>query len=125
MAKVIHKGIKEDGTIDAEVISTPVQITQLIGKFPKMCEADICNALREIRESAEQDERIRKIYAKALKDRNHKGKEILPPSEEKKLINRGVEAVKRCVKNHDIASAYAILKLCKAIAGDRFTVELM
>lgn len=118
MAKVIRKGIKEDGTIDAEVVSTPVLITQLIAKLPNMCEAAICKELEEIRQSAEKDESIRKIYADSLKERGS------DRQREKEVITDGIDAIIRCVKNHDMESAVAIIKLCKAIAGDRFKVEL-
>lgn len=67
MGKTIIKGVKKDGTFDVERKSTPVLITELIGKLPGMCEADICKALEEIRLSAEQDERIRKSYVQVIK----------------------------------------------------------
>ena len=76
MAKVIHKGIKEDGTIDTEVIQTPALITELIGKFPNMCEAAIRIELEEIRKSSEMDERIRKDWGKILKDHKKRRDEI-------------------------------------------------
>ena len=68
MAKVIVHGMKEDGTVDVESISTAILVTQLIEKLPNMCEAKVCEALEEIRLSAEQDARVRQSYAKALKD---------------------------------------------------------
>lgn len=140
MAKVIKKGFKEDGTIDTEVVSTPVLITQLIAKLPNMCEAAICKELEEIRRSAEQDERIRKCYVEALKEHGiademkaeiKKAKAQISekmrgsePKREKEVIIDGIDAIRRCVKNHDMESAVAIIKLCKAIAGDRFKVEV-
>ena len=72
MAKVIIHGMKEDGTVDAERISTAILVTQLIEKLPNMCEAKVCEALEEIRLSAEQDARVRQSYAKALKEKNKK-----------------------------------------------------
>lgn len=70
MAKVTIKGINEDGSVESEVKSTPVLITELIGNLPGMCEYAITKALQEIRESAEMDERNRKMYAKLLKEKN-------------------------------------------------------
>lgn len=70
MSKVIIRGIKEDGTIDAESKSTAMLVTELIEKLPKMHEADICKALEEIRLSAERDTRIRQTYARVIKERN-------------------------------------------------------
>ena len=67
MAKVIIHGTKEDGTVDAETISTAILVTQLIEKLPNMCEAKVCEAMEEIRLSAEHDARVRQSYAKALK----------------------------------------------------------
>lgn len=67
MAIIIHRGIKENGLIDAEIKRTPVLVTELIHDFPKLCEFEICERLREIRESAERDERISMIYVDALK----------------------------------------------------------
>lgn len=68
MSKIIHRGVKENGLIDAEIVWTPVLITQLIHDLPKLCEHDIYKRLCEIRESSEQDERIRGIYAGVLKE---------------------------------------------------------
>lgn len=67
MAIIIHKGIKENGLIDAEIKRTPVLVTELIHDFPKLCEFEIRERLREIRESSERDERISMIYVDALK----------------------------------------------------------
>lgn len=69
MAKVIIHGTKEDGTVDVESISTAILVTELIEKLPNMCEAKVCEALEEIRLSAEQDARVRQSYAKALRER--------------------------------------------------------
>ena len=38
------------------------------------------------------------------------------------LIKRGIEAVKRCIERHDMETAFAILMLCKVIAGDEMEV---
>lgn len=130
MAKVIHKGKKENGEMDTEVISTPVLITKLIGNLSKLHEADIQKALEEIRSSSEQDERIRKIYAKVLKDYKHEQvkketKENRYYKHEKEIILGGIEAMKKCIlTHHDMRSAYAIGRLCKAIAGSRFSAEI-
>lgn len=70
MAKVIVHGMKEDGTVDVESISTAILVTQLIERLPNMCEAKVCEALEEIRLSAEQDARVRQSYARVLKERN-------------------------------------------------------
>jgi hypothetical protein len=72
VAKVIIHGMKEDGTVDAEIISTAILVTQLIEKLPNMCEAKVCEALEEIRLSAEQDARVRQSYARALKESTRK-----------------------------------------------------
>lgn len=69
MAKVIVHGTKEDGSVDVETISTAILVTQLIEKLPNMCEAKVCEALEEIRLSAEQDARVRQSYAKALREK--------------------------------------------------------
>lgn len=68
MAQVIHKGIKENGIIDAEIRRTPVLVTELIHDFPKMSQAEIEKALREIRDSAEADERTKQAFVHALKE---------------------------------------------------------
>lgn len=70
MAKVIINGTKEDGTVDAKCVSTAILVTELIEKLPNMCEAKVCEALEEIRLSAEQDARVRQSYAKVIKKLN-------------------------------------------------------
>lgn len=75
MSKVIIKGIKEDGLIDAERKSTAVLVTELIERLPKMCEADVCKALEEIRLSAEQDTRMRQTYLRIIRERNNETEE--------------------------------------------------
>lgn len=67
MGQTIIKGIGEDGIFKTEYKSTPVLITELIGDLHKLCEADICDRLKYIRESSERDERIRKTYAAVLR----------------------------------------------------------
>ena len=127
MGKVVYKGIKENGLIDAEVVSTPILVTQLISKLPALCEAEVCKALEEIRESAEMDDRHLKMYARILKEKK-KAEDTQADhlsDFERKLINGGIDAVKRCVDNHDMDSVLAILHLCKAIGGDKFSVELV
>ena len=67
MGQTIIKGIGEDGIFKTEHKSTPVLITELIGDLHKLCEAEICDRLKNIRESSEPDERIRKTYAAILR----------------------------------------------------------
>lgn len=67
MGQTIIKGIGEDGIFKTEYKSTPVLVTELIGDLHKLCELEICDRLKYIRESSEQDERIRKTYAAVLK----------------------------------------------------------
>lgn len=69
MAKVIYKGLKEDGLIDAELKRTPVLITELIEKVTKekTSKMDIVHELEEIRKSAEQDQRIAQTYSHVLR----------------------------------------------------------
>lgn len=69
MARIIIHGTKEDGSVDVETISTAILVTKLIEKLPNMCEAKVCEALEEIRLSAEQDARVRQSYARALRER--------------------------------------------------------
>ncbi len=117
MSKVIIKGVKKDGTFDTETKSTAVLITELIEKVPKLCEAEIQHELEDIRKSAEMDTRIRQTFAHLLKEKN------IPHKKEKKLINAGIKAAKKCEKeHHDVESMLAIFSLCKAIAGDKFQV---
>lgn len=117
MSKVIIKGVKEDGTFDTETKSTAVLITELIEKVPKLCEAEIQHELEDIRKSAERDTRIRQTFAHLLKEKN------IPHKKEKKLVNAGIKAAKKCAEeHHDVESMLAILRLCKAIAGDKFQV---
>lgn len=69
MSKVIYKGLKENGLIDAELKRTPVLITELIEKVTKekTSKMDIVHDLEEIRKSAEQDQRIAQTYVHCLK----------------------------------------------------------
>lgn len=67
MAKINIKGIGKDGIFDAEVKRTAVLVTELIYDFPRMCEHDIFKALCEIRESAERDDRVRRIAMEAAR----------------------------------------------------------
>ena len=69
MGKVIYKGLKENGLIDAELKRTPVLITELIEKVTKekTSKMDIVHDLEEIRKSAEQDQRIAQTYVHCLK----------------------------------------------------------
>lgn len=43
---------------------------------------------------------------------------------ESELINEAIKAMTRCVKNKDMSTVLILCKLCKAIAGPRFDVEL-
>lgn len=69
MSKVIYKGLKENGLIDAELKRTPVLITELIEKVTKekTSKMDIVHELEEIRKSAEMDQRIAQTYVHCLK----------------------------------------------------------
>lgn len=116
MAKVIIHGVKEDGTFDAECISTAVLITELISKFPKMCEADIRHSLEEIRTSAEQDDRIRKTLAHSKR-----------ANEEtvSRAVSDAIEVIKRCAETyHDMDAMMTVCRLCKLLVGDKFSVEV-
>lgn len=75
MAKTIIKGLKPDGTIDAELKRTPVLITELIQKFPGMCEVDIYHALADIRESSERDQSMIRTLLTIQKQEHAKRKE--------------------------------------------------
>ena len=125
--KVTIKGVKEDGTFDVERKSTAVLVTELIAEFPKMCQADIKKSLAEIRESSERDEQVRKNLAHALKKRN---KEVLKAGEdiahehESELMQEGMSAIQRAHEHGDMATVITIIKLCKAIAGDKFSAEI-
>lgn len=67
MGQTTIKGVREDGIFETEHKSTPVLITELIGKVHKLCGMEIYNALCYIRESSERDERVRQTYAHALR----------------------------------------------------------
>lgn len=41
---------------------------------------------------------------------------------EKAIIKRAIEAIKRCVENHDMRTVLVLVELCKYIAGDDFQV---
>lgn len=125
------KGVKEDGTFDIETKSTAALITELIAEFPKLCEADVKHRLDDIRISAEQDETIRRDFARIIRN-HHKKSDALneEPVEyvndhEEELIHDGIESIKRCVKNKDFETLFTIVKFCKAIAGDKFSIEVL
>lgn len=125
--KVIIKGVKEDGTFDVEHKSTAVLVTELIADFPKMCQADIEKSLAEIRESSERDERARKNIVHALKRLNKetlKAGEDIVHEHESELMQEGMSAIQRAHEHGDMATVVTIIKLCKAIAGDKFHAEL-
>ena len=126
MAKVVIKET-ESGRIEAEITRTPVLITELIHDFPSMCEAEIQNALKEIRDSAEKDQDISRIYAKCLKDAKKKEHEedFDYDAFEAEMCSKGIEAIRACVEDHhDMKTALTIMELCKCIGGDDFHVEL-
>ena len=52
MSKVIINGVDENGIMETEVIRTPVLVTELIHDFSNLCQAEIANRLKEIRDSA-------------------------------------------------------------------------
>lgn len=67
MGQTTIKGIGEDGILKTEYKSTPVLITELIGDLHKLCEAELYDRLKDIRESSEQDERTKKTLAAVLR----------------------------------------------------------
>jgi len=116
MARIKVKGFDKKHKAIVESKTTPVLITELIARFPVMCEADIKHSLEEIRKSAEQDEDIRRIYARALK---------LEKCEGEGIVVDGIDALKKCVEEYgDMEIAIAILRLCKTIAGDKLKATL-
>ena len=120
MGKTIIKGVKEDGMFDTEYKSTAILVTELIEDIEKdLRHAEIQHRLEDIRESAERDYRIRKMYYRQMQK-----KADAKRPDERELIDAGVDAIKRCTDNHDMASVLTICKLCKAIAGDRFDVTI-
>lgn len=72
MAKIVYKGTKEDGLIDAEIKRTPVLITELIEDLPKLCQMEIVHRLEEIRSSSERDRRVERAFIHALKVENER-----------------------------------------------------
>ena len=125
--KVTVKGVKEDGTFDVERKSTAVLVTELIAEFPKMCQAEIVHSLEEIRKSAEMDDRTRRTLAHCLKEAEKKklkaGEDIVN-EHESELMHEGMSAIQRAHEHGDMATALTIIKLCKAIAGDKFSAEI-
>lgn len=120
MSKVIIKGIKEDGKIDAECKSTAVLVTELIERLPKMCEVDMVKALEEIRTSAERDTRVRQTYAHILKEHNSEKKAAA-----ENLVPDAIEVIKRCSEvHHDMNAVLVVTKLCKALAGDKLEIKV-
>lgn len=125
--KVTVKGVKEDGTFDVERKSTAVLVTELIAEFPKMCQGDIEKSLAEIRESAERDDRTRRVLAHSLKEANKKtlkAGEDIAHEHESELMHEGMSAIQRAHEHGDMATVLIIIKLCKAIAGDKFSAEI-
>lgn len=125
--KVIIKGVKEDGTFDVEHKSTAVLITELIAKVPKMCQAEIIHGLEEVRESAEMDERARKTLTHCLKEAKKetlKAGEDIVHEHESELMHEGMSAIQRAHEHGDTATVVTIIKLCKAIAGNKFSAEI-
>lgn len=134
MGKTIIKGVKPDGTLDTEYITTPELITKLIKDLDKrdpvtkkeLSDADIRHRLEDIRLASEQDERTRFAYAYGLKKNKERkdAEEAALDAFEKELVNGGIEAAKQCAEvHHDVKSMVAILKLCKAIGSDKFDVK--
>ena len=122
MGKVIIKGIKENGCFDTELISTAALVTELIAKFPKMCEADVTHSLEEIRNSAEMDDRIRRTYVEVMKQRKNQHHDN---NDNKQIVMDGIDAAKKCFeKHHDVKSGLTILKMCKLIGGEKFSIEV-
>lgn len=120
MGKTIINGVKEDGMFDTEYKSTAILVTELIEDIEKdLRHAEIQHRLEDIRESAERDYRIRKMYYRQMQKKSNAKR-----PDERELIEAGVDAIKRCTDNHDMASVLTICKLCKAIAGDRFNVTV-
>lgn len=116
MGKVIIHGVKEDGLFDAEVKSTATLVTELIDRYTKMCEADIYSALDEIRKSAEQDARARKIYAQVIQEKNKREKSMKGG----KLIVDAIEEATLCIRDHKEDTAITILELCNFVVGETF-----
>lgn len=121
MGKTIIKGVNEKtGVFETEHKCTAVLVTELIDALPKLCEADVQHGLEEIRKSAEQDARIRKILARSARAKKREA-----DKSEREVIGEATEAIKRCIeKNGDMKTALVIIKMCKMIAGDRFEVKL-
>lgn len=44
--------------------------------------------------------------------------------QEKAMIKRAIEAIKRSVENHDMQTVLVLVELCKYIAGDAFQVRI-
>ena len=127
--KVTVKGVKEDGTFDVERKSTAVLITELIAEFPKMCQAEIAHSLEEIRKSAEMDDGTRRTLAHCLKEAEAEKKKLkagedIVNEHESELIHGGMSAIQRAHEHGDMATVLTIIKLCKAIAGDKFSAEI-
>lgn len=106
MSKVIVKGVKEDGTLDTEVKLTSVLITELIGRIPKhkMCEADLVNALKEIRGSAEMDHDHKIMYLRILKDEKNTLEDL-----EKKCFNASVKKIGMSKRAKEAGDDHAFL----------------
>lgn len=51
-----------------------------------------------------------------------KMKAALAEEHEKAMIKRAIEAVKRCVENHDMQTVLVLVELCKYIVGDDLQV---
>lgn len=47
---------------------------------------------------------------------------VINEEHEKAMIKRAIEAIKRCVANHDMQTVLVLVELCKYIAGDDFQV---
>ena len=133
MSKVIINGINENGIMDADVIRTPVLVTELIHDFPNLCEAEIANRLKEIRDSAELDQTVMHTYLSVLKAKSEDD-QVDEEDEwddedwddfERQMVLKGMDALDKCIKEyHDMGLALTILELCKCIGGDKFHAEI-
>ena len=55
---------------------------------------------------------------------NRKEIEELMDRVEAEMVRDGISAIERSIKNHDMETAFTIMKMCKCIAGDKFDVRI-
>lgn len=127
MGKVIVNGFDEEHKAIVEMHTTPGMITDLIGCYEKMCNADIYRALEDIRRSAENDLRRTKMYAKFLREGNEKRKQEKKHTDfERELVKDGINTAKMLIEEcKDMRSAIVVFRLCKYIAGDSLELKLI